>query len=237
MANGVATAADGYFGGNLLAHSSTVSLDHVRVSGGSAYSGGALGNRNGTMTIANSVLAFNTANQGGSDGGAIVNFGGDGGAAANLALRNSTIAYNTAGNSGAISQWGNDADTTTLESTTVAFNSANISTGGINAGQGTISVRNSLLAANTLAQANSNCGADRILSLGHNVEDGTTCGLAATGDASHVDAHLSPELAHTGDSETEVLTFDQDSPAFDVGLPSTGTRMRSYMFASVEQAM
>jgi hypothetical protein len=217
MANGVATAADGYFGGNLLAQSSTVSLDHVRVTGGSAYSGGALGNRNGTMTIANSVLAFNTANQGGSDGGAIVNFGGDGGAAANLTLRNSTIAYHTAGNSGAISQWGNNDDTTTLESTTVAFNSANISTGGINAGQGTISVRNSLLAANTLAQANSNCGAAGILSLGHNVEDGTTCGLAATGDASHIDANLSPELAYTGNSETEVLTFDQDSPAFDVG--------------------
>src|SRR5690349_2089378 len=101
MANGLATANAGYFGGNLWAQSSTVTLDHVRVTGGSAYSGGGLSNRNGTLTVTNSLLAHNAANQGGSDGGAIVNFGGDGGTAANLTVRNSTLAYNSAGNSGA----------------------------------------------------------------------------------------------------------------------------------------
>jgi CSLREA domain-containing protein len=216
MAGGTATAAAGYFGGNLWAQSSTVTLDHVRVTGGSAYSGGGLSNRNGTMTVTNSLLAYNAANQGGSDGGAIVNFGGDGGAAANLTIRNSTLAYNSAGNSGAINQWGNDADTTTLENTTVAYNNANAFTGGINAGAGSISVRNSLLANNTLASANSNCGTG-IVSLGYNVDDGgTTCNFDDTGDVSDVNAHVSPELLYDG-GDTEVLQFDPPSPAMDIG--------------------
>ncbi|WP_028062907.1 choice-of-anchor Q domain-containing protein [Solirubrobacter soli] len=215
MAGGTATAAAGYFGGNLLAQSSTVMLDHVRVTGGSAYSGGGLGNRNGTMTISNSLLAHNAANQGGSDGGAIVNFGGDGGAAANLAISNTTIAYNSAGNTGAINQWGNDADRTTLVGTTVAYNTANGFTGGINA-QGTISVRNSLLAGNTVGSANSNCGAG-IVSLGYNVDDGgTTCNFDGTGDVSDANAHVFPELVLDG-GDTEVLQFDRPSPAMDIG--------------------
>jgi hypothetical protein len=218
MAGGVANASNGYFGGNLQAASSTVTLDHVRVTSGTAASGGGLANRNGTMTITNSLLAYNTANipGEGNDGGAVLNFGGDGGAAANLTIRNSTIAYNSASKVGAVNQWSNNADTTTLESVTVAFNSANGETGGINAGQGSISVRNSLLADNTLASANSNCGVG-IVSLGYNVDDGgTTCDFDSTGDRGDADANLYPELMQDG-GETEILQFDLPSAAFDIG--------------------
>ena len=46
---------------------------------GPAYSGGGIANRNGTMTIQNSLIDHNRADMGGGDGGGIINFGGDGG--------------------------------------------------------------------------------------------------------------------------------------------------------------
>jgi hypothetical protein len=212
MANGVATDQTGFFGGNLQAASSTVVLDHVRVTGGNAYSGGGVSNRNGTMTITNSVISNNVATSGGGDGGGLQNFGGDGFGPASLTVRESTIAYNTATKVGAISQWDNAGDTITLESTTIAYNSASSVTGGIDAGAGSISVRGSLLANNTVGLANANCTTTRLTSLGHNVDDGVSCALSGTGDVSDTNANLNPELTADG-----TLTFEEPSPAMDIG--------------------
>ena len=68
----------------------------MRVTGGSASSGGGVANRNGTMLIRNSLIDHNSALPGGGDGGGVINFGGDLGAVAALTIENSTIAFNSA---------------------------------------------------------------------------------------------------------------------------------------------
>ena len=52
----------------------------MRVTGGHAYSGGGIANRNGTMTIQNSLIDHNVATTAAATAAAIINFGGDGGA-------------------------------------------------------------------------------------------------------------------------------------------------------------
>jgi hypothetical protein len=208
LRNGTATAADGFHGGVLRAQSSSVTLDGVRVTGGRAYSGGGIANRNGVMLITNSLIDHNAAPDGGGDGGGILNFGGDGGASAHLTIRNSTIAFNSARLAGGLISYDNPQDEVTVDRVTVAYNSGgDRGTGGLALTTGTISVGGTIVAANP----GGNCSAP-VPSAGFNVEDTNTCGFA-----SHdVDPGLEDTLTDRG-AGTDVLALRAGSPAIDLG--------------------
>ena len=150
-----------------------MTLDRVRVTGGTAASGGGIANRNGTMLITNSLIDHNAATVGGGDGGGIINFGGDAGASANLTIRNTTIAFNTARLAGGLISYGNDGDAMTLDHVTIADNTAtDRGVGGMNLPlTGVFSVGSTIVAGNTP----SNCGGAQPTSAGYNLENGHDC--------------------------------------------------------------
>jgi hypothetical protein len=227
VTGGVATDLDGFHGGNIRAQSSTVELDHVRVTNGRAYSGGGIANRNGTMLITNSLIDHNRAPDGGGDGGGIINFGGDSGAAASLIVRDTTVAFNRARLAGGIISYPNPQNSLTLESATVARNAADdsgsgggpIGVGGIqvSAESGTFTSRGSLIADNVLAGgATQNCAQTPATSQGGNLESAEDCGFSAPADRVGVSPQLDTALSDLG-GETDVLAFPVSSPAIDVG--------------------
>jgi hypothetical protein len=217
LTGGEATPATDYFGGTLTANTSTVLLDHVRVRNGQAYSGGGIANRNGAMTIRNSLIDHNQALFGGGDGGAIINFGGNGGAAASLVMKDTTVAFNSANLAGGIISRGNTANTLAFESVTLAYNNAN-SVGGVHvpaADGGAFTTRGSILAQN-FASGGANCDAPAMVSNGANVEDGTTCDHDGPGDRGDASSSLIDTLSDEG-GETDVVRFYSDSAARDIG--------------------
>lgn len=217
--DGSASLSDPH-GGNIKAQSSAVILDHVRVTNGSALSGGGVANRNGSMVIAFSLIDHNQALTGGGDGGGIINFGGDGGAPAQLTLIDSTVASNAARLVGGIIQYGNPADSTTLRDVTMARNltgdrggAGNLSVDGAGA-----SLLNTILADSLGAAGPApNCGGVALASAGSNVADDASCNLTQPSDRPSVDARLFDALTADVDGETDVIPFHPDSPARDIG--------------------
>ena len=218
--DGSATPTDPH-GGNIKAQSSAVILDHVRVTNGSALSGGGVANRNGSMVIAFSLIDHNQALTGGGDGGGIINFGGDAGAPAQLTVVDSTIASNTARLVGGIIQYGNPGDSTTLRDVTMAFNQTGDRGGPGNLGVGTetASLLNTILADSLgAAGAAPNCDGTAVASAGSNVADDASCNLIQSSDRPSVDARLYDALTADADGgETDVIPFYPDSPARDLG--------------------
>jgi hypothetical protein len=207
-------------GGNIKAQSSTVILDHVRVTNGSALSGGGVANRNGSMVIAYSLIDHNQALTGGGDGGGIINFGGDGGAAALLTVVDSTIASNTARLVGGIIQYGNVGDSTTLQDVTLARNQTGDrgGPGNLSVGTETASLSNTILADSLGAAGPApNCDGAAVASAGSNVADDASCNLIQSSDRPSVDARLYDALTADVDGETDVIPFHPDSPARDLG--------------------
>jgi hypothetical protein len=207
-------------GGNIKAQSSAVILDHVRVTNGSALSGGGVANRNGSMVIAFSLIDHNQALTGGGDGGGIINFGGDGGAAAQLTVVDSTIASNTARLVGGIIQYGNPGDSTTLRDVTLALNQTGDrgGPGNLSVGTETASLMNTILADSLGAAGPApNCDGTAVASVGSNVADDASCNLIQPSDRPSVDARLYDALAADADGETDVIPFYPDSPARDLG--------------------
>ncbi|MDQ2911400.1 MAG: CSLREA domain-containing protein [Actinomycetota bacterium] len=170
--------------------SSTLTLTDTTVSGNRAYNGGGI-DFGGTLTLSNSTVSGNVAGGPGSngDGGGI-----SGSAGATVTAENSTIAHN------------------------VSFNGLG-SGGGISAAFATL--RNSIVAANLSHLPNQsstdldNCSVGTLTSQGHNLSDGTDCGLAATGDLQSADPRLSGLGDHGGPTDTEALF--QGSAAIDAG--------------------
>ena len=220
---------NGFHGGAVLAQSSTVTLERVRVTGGSGYSGGGVGNRNGTMLIRESLIDHNSAQLGGGDGGGIINFGGDGGAAASLTIRNSTIAFNTARLAGGLISYGNALDSVTLDAVTVARNAAaDRGVGGIVVDAGALSARSSIVAANTSQAATAvDCGGTgQLVSQGWNVETGRECGFTHASDVRGTDALLGDQLVDAG-GDTDVIRPSPLSPAVNLdGSACGGTDQR-----------
>ena len=217
--DGSATPTDPH-GGNIKAQSSAVILDHVRVTSGSALSGGGVANRNGSLVIAFSLIDHNQALTGGGDGGGIINFGGDGGAPAQLTVIDSTIASNTARLVGGIIQYGNPGDSTTLRDVTMAFNQTGDrgGPGNLSVGTETASLLNTILADSLGAAGPApNCDGVGVASAGSNVADDASCNLIQSSDRPSVDARLYDGLAVDVDGETDIIPFYPDSPARDIG--------------------
>jgi CSLREA domain-containing protein len=168
----------------------TLTLTDTTVSSNRAYNGGGI-DFGGTLTLSNSTISGNVAGGPGSngDGGGI-----SGSAGATVTAENSTIAHN------------------------VAFNGAGAG-GGISASFATL--RNSIVAANLShapdqsATDLDNCSVSTLTSQGHNLSDGTDCGLTGSGDLQSADPRLSGLGDHGGPTDTEALF--QGSAAIDAG--------------------
>lgn len=250
-----AGVGDAGFGGGIEASSGqnngaiSISLSNSSLSGNVAGGGGPEGGFGGglelssggkenvlALTIDHSAVTGNTAGGGAAKasglGGGISYSSGGAGVTQTLTLTNTTIANNTAGGGGSEANgFGGGLEfsggTGTLSHLTVAGNSAGGGGGtslgaGLDLGPlGTGGIDNSIVAAN----AGGNCSA-AVVSRGHNLDDGTSCGFAGTGDKSGADAKLGPLGEHGGPTPTRMpLT---GSPAIDAGdsatCPSTDQR-------------
>ena len=215
MTGGTAGPHNQFSGGNLRNDGGTVLLDHVRVTGGAASSGGGVANVAGTMRIQHSLIDRNRAPIRWGSAGGIQNYGSRS-VAGILTVRDSTVAFNTATVVGGIHSWGNAQNVTMLERVTVAYNVGGFDAGGIapaSPGEA-FRVRGSIIAHNTFDGAASNCGIrwPDPISDGGNVVSGDDCGFAAAGDLQNADPLLSLDTVNAG-GETDVLTIDAASPA------------------------
>ncbi|MBV9311405.1 MAG: CSLREA domain-containing protein, partial [Solirubrobacterales bacterium] len=187
--------------------------------GGGEGFGGAL-EGNGTMVTTSSVTG-NTAGGAGGRG-----FGG-GLEVSSLTATNSTIADNSAGAGSYGYGGGIDSSGTTLSYSTVAGNTAsydgsNGGGGGVYPGGGTDSAS---IVANNSSGRGANCFS-AASSNGYNIENGTSCGFAGTGDL-NADPKLAPTANNGGPGPTRRLL--PGSPAIDhvptsAGCPATDER-------------
>jgi hypothetical protein len=176
-----------------------------------------------TLALDRTAITGNTAGGGNTEssgfGGGIEFSSGGTAVTQTLTIANSTLSANTAGGTGASGSGGGvdfGSGTATLSYVTVAANSAGGGGGtpfggGLNLGAvGAGGVGNSIVAANS----GGNC-ASAVISTGHNIDDGASCGFKATGDNSGVDAKLGPLGDHGGLSPTQMPLAG--SPAIDAG--------------------
>lgn len=164
---------------------------------GTAGSGGGINNQ-GELWLEASTLSGNEAATNG--GGLYNNF--------EATLVNVTLSGNMADRGGGL----RNGNTISLLNVTIAGNTA----GDPDDGSGlendnAATLQNTLLAGNSPA----NCAGVALTSLGHNLDDGDTCGLDAAGDVVNVDALLRPLADNGGPAETHAL--DEESAAVDAG--------------------
>src|SRR5262249_22953613 len=104
----------------------------------------------------------------------------------------------------------------TIENSTIAGNTTlnSFQGGGLEVTQGTMTVKSSIVAGNSVAGSPSNCSTG-VTSLGNNLESGTDCGFTAPGDLQV--AH--PELGQLKDNggPTAAMALALGSPAVDAG--------------------
>ncbi|NPA91706.1 MAG: hypothetical protein GXO55_09720 [Chloroflexi bacterium] len=202
----------------------TLVLDHVIVEHNEGSEGGI--SSSGVLTMTNSAVVENVASY--TTGGIR--------ASGRVYLRNVTLARNralTSGLAGALRvQGGTTAD---LVNVTISGNASTYGGGGID-NDGTLRLTNVTLANNTVSSPAhrmidlyvdgmvtlrntlilGECrGAGSVVSQGHNLEKGNTCGLTHSTDVTNTDPQLAA-LAHNGGlGETHALR--QGSPAIDAG--------------------
>jgi hypothetical protein len=182
-----------------------------------------------TLALDRTAVTGNTAGGGGTKasgfGGGIRYSSGGAEVTQTLTAVNSTISNNSAGGGGTEANgFGGGLDfgsgTASLTYVTVAGNSAGGTGGasfggGVNIGSvGTGGIGSSVVAANS----GGNC-ATAVVSRGHNIDDGASCGFTGTGDKSGVDAKLGPLGEHGGLSPTQMPLAG--GPAIDAGDPAT----------------
>jgi CSLREA domain-containing protein len=184
------------YGGGIFAGGAVTLIDST-ISGNGAFRGGG-----GIVSSGNLMLSNSTINRNYSYllGGGILNDG-------DMKLTNSTVSGNWVQNDGGgIRNYG----TMALHNSTVSENDAE--TGGGIKNTGIAALMGSIVAANS----KSNC-AGAINSLGNNLSDDNSCGLAAPDDLVVADAMLTPLADHGGPTQTHALLAG--SPAIDAGSP------------------
>ena len=188
--------------GSLYVRFSTVASNSTDGTGGGIFNAGA------SMDIGYSAISSNVARFG---GGGIISGGAS-------SILTSTISSNSALSGGGISSTGQ----LSVSNSTIAFNIATFADHGagfVHSGVTKATLRNSILARNTILAVPEDCaqaaGDRAITSLGHNLVDDTTCGFAATGDRSGVDPRLGPLAITRGSTATHALNVA--SPAIDAG--------------------
>ena len=198
--------------GSGIQNRGTLSLTNCTLSGNghsaSIYGGGI--RNDATVTLTNTTLAGNTA----LFGGGISNEG----ILSQLTATNCTLSGNSAGDGGGIS---NSGGRVLLTNCTLSGNSAAVG-GGLFSDVYT-TLGNTLIANSV---DGGNCQGP-VTSLGHNLSDDSSCGLAAAGDLENVPAHLAPVLGNNGGpTQTHALCLwpgvphsqcTGRSPALDAG--------------------
>jgi Ca2+-binding RTX toxin-like protein len=194
--------------------------------------GGAISNETrfgsiGQLTVLNSTFSGNFLNDSNDprhpqeeEGGAIVNIDG------NVTIANSTFVGNRVPNTGgAIHNSGNNDGTgkLTLINSTITGNTVDITGGGVFTEKlGTVTLRNTLLAANFgAANSGNNCASDTggaIIDEGGNLDDGTSCGLTLPMSMPNGVAGLDPAGLQNNGGPTDTVALSAASDAVDLGL-------------------
>jgi hypothetical protein len=240
----ISGGSNGYYGGDIY-NTAKLALSGDWVTGGSAAGGGGVSNEAGTVLVENSLVSGNHANSGEeADGGGIQNYGarGEPGTPATLVLENSTVADNDARLGAGVfsgSPGGSDGNQVSIIDSTIAGNTtqeepsgpARGAGAGLRIDDGTAYVANSILAFNrevTSEAVLSNCaGTGTTTSLGYNLESGTDCGFAATGDLHGVYPDFSSEAPQNNGGNTDTLGLSAGSPAIDV-IPAANSFCTNY---------
>ncbi len=183
----------------------TTHLVNSAVRGNRANQGGGIGNGypfETTMIIDRSTVSGNRAPNG--QGGAIQNVG-------TLTIINSTISSNRSRFAGGLI---NHQGSTDIQYSTIAYNTAQQPGGGIFLNSGDVTVEGSIIAKNSSNfDYGRNCSA-AVISHGHNLENGDTCGMDETSDV-HAKPRLDPLDYYGGTTKTHRL--GATSPAVDAG--------------------
>jgi len=187
-------------GGALYNYGGATSLLRATIAGNRALnSGGGIFNQSGTVDVSATTLARNRATQ---TGGGVFTY-------AQVTLANVTMTANRAAiGAGLVS---GSFGAATLTNVTINGNRATQG-GGLFCDHGTVTLHNSVVAFNPPK----NCdGTTAVTSLGYNIDSGTTCGFAATGDLSNLDPKLGVLRNNGGPTKTCALL--PGSPAIDAG--------------------
>ena len=166
--------------------------------GAQQSSGGGIDNRGQLQLTASSIYSNTTVTQGGSG---LYN-------AASAQLINSTLSYNRALNIADGGALLNNGGTFAITNTTLSANYGP----SIVRTSGTVTLINSVLGAP--ADGGNNC-VGTLVSLGHNLDSGNSCGFTATGDITNADPLLGALQNNGGPTPTRGLTGS--SPALDAG--------------------
>jgi hypothetical protein len=197
-----------------------VTLRNVTVSGGNGSTGGGILN-SATLRLENSTVRDNEAHP-------VSLFGGLGGGVYNsgdLTVVNSTVSANSAeaGGGGLY----HDGPSLTLINTTIAFNAGGTG-GGVYMAMvpGEVTMRNSIVAANTGATAAMNCLVTSAVTYeGLNISDDASCGSGA--GVLVADPVLGPLADNGGPTATHALA--QTSPAIDAATACNVTIDQRYI--------
>jgi len=205
ITGGLLTGASASGGGLRVADdNATVHLTGVTVRGNSApFAAGII---NGltvgpTMFIDNSTISGNSAQ---SVGGGIVNV-------SHMTITNSTISGNHGRQGAGLFAFSGDA---LIHYSTIAFNVASETGGGIDEQTGSVGINGSIVAKNTANNSlNENCQFT-LGSGGHNLENGNSCGFEEP-----TDVHGNPKLASLGNygGPTNTHKLLKGSPAINHG--------------------
>ena len=224
MRDGTADATSSFRPGGIVRNSGTLTLDHVRVTGGHASSGGGIANTDGHLVVRQSLIDHNAADIGGADSGGILNFGSAANVPHSIEVTDSTIAFNTAsGAGGGVFAWG-DANPPTgvvvLARVTIAYNSAgNFGAVGMAAGE-TMQIAQSVIGSNSP----NSCAGTLPTSVDANFESGSACGF----EHPNADLQLTDELTDLG-GETDAIRMGARSDAIDRAGQCAGFDQRDFV--------
>ncbi|MCC6244869.1 MAG: hypothetical protein IT353_18625 [Gemmatimonadaceae bacterium] len=218
-------------GGIVLSGGSTTILRGLTVSGNTATVQAPGIISLGNMTLENSTISGNSSP---GPGGGVYSLGAGSGA-----IRNTTVSGNSASIGGGVLV----NTTLLLNNLTVVGNTATTAGAGIHAGvsdvqTATMTVTNSLIAANTVGGVAQNCarGAGSVIvSSGYNLSDDATCTtFTATGDKANTTSGVNATLADNG-GPTRTHALSTGSAAINAGNASTCvvTDQRGYARAGV----
>ena len=228
--------------GTLIMSNAIVSSNVVSetTSPGAEGEGGGIYN-DGTLALTNAFVSNNSAEYG---GGGIANTG-------HATLSSVTISANTAIIGAGIDNYQFDATSAlTLTNVTITGNTGSVAGGGMTSINSDVTLTNVTISNNTADQASalyvagttrlrntiiassvpvSNCTLNEpIISLGHNLENGSACGLNGSGDRTSTNPLLGSLQQNGGFAPTQPLL--PGSPAIDagtnVGCPATDQRGR-----------
>ena len=193
-------AADG--GGAIISHGALTIRRSTIATNTAAMVGGGV-NSLGTLTISESLIAHNTASSG--NGAGLASFAG-------ATLTNVTFSDNSARiNGGGIYGEGSLA----LTNVTISGNTADVAAGGVSSTDGTVQLRNTIIAGNQPDQCG---GTGSLVSQGSNISSAEDCQLTGDGDMQNTDPMLGPLTDNGGPTETHALL--SGSPAIDNGQPA-----------------